>query len=466
MGVIITSLLATVSFGLLQIADADVLPTDLLQDPSPDEWRALAKYGGTLTRDQFEERLKDVFDPGLNLAPFLTITDRELSVFSSADRKVLLATIPFSTAAPTSATPSSSTPSPPIFTHEESGAPLAGLRVVVDPADIGGRWGAIEDRSSYYKGYGWIQEGDLNLNVSRVLEMRLRQLGAEVFVTRDRTEPVSGLSVADVAPIVPKVLSEHTYILSASFHARTRNVRKSDPIYQRIVADILLTKNLEARSRAANARQTMHPDITIILQFDATSASRVQRLASTNRNILFVEGAYTATELTSDPRQRLRLLTKLLQNVTPTEERVALAISSRLKEMTGFPPVLYGNSKTTRAIAGSPYVVARNLLLNREHDGPVVVTEPYFMNQPVTLQRLIAGDYVGLKMIGGQQRPSIYHEYAEAVAQGLVDAYRSQPLPLHPESRPPLPLAAKPSGAPTPSQGGVTPSGTNPHLSL
>jgi hypothetical protein len=28
-------------------------------------------------------------------------------------------------------------------------------------------------------------------------------------------------------------------------------------------------------------------------------------------------------------------------------------------------------------------VVARNLAINREHDGPVVITEPYFMNEPV-----------------------------------------------------------------------------------
>ena len=455
MGVLITSLLATLSISLLPIASAAVQPADLLQDPSPDEWRALDQFGGVMTRNQFEVLLKEVFDPGLSLAPYLNITDREVRVFSSADHKVLLATVPFATADHAPSASKSPTPQSQEYSMEGPVPPLAGLRVVIDPADIGGSWGAIEDRSSYYKGYGWIQEGDLNLKVSIVLEKLLNQLGAEVFVTRERTEPVSGLSVSDVAPIVPKVLAEHSYILSSSFHARTRNVRKSDPIYQRIVADILLTKNLDARARAETARRAMQPDITIVLQFDATSASRLQRLASTNRNILFVEGAYTATELTSDPRQRLRLLTKLLQNVTPTEERVALAISNRLKEMTGFPPVLYGNSRTTRAIAGSPYVVARNLLLNREHDGPVVVTEPYFMNQPVTLQRLLAGDYEGLKFVGGQQRPSIYREYAEAVAQGLVDAYRDQPHPIHPRLAPPIPVAPKPSGAPTPASGKI-----------
>jgi hypothetical protein len=45
------------------------------------------------------------------------------------------------------------------------------------------------------------------------------------------------------------------------------------------------------------------------------------------------------------------------------------------------------------------------------------------MNQPVTLRRLLAGDYRGTKLIVGKARRSIYREYAEAVAQGMVDAY-------------------------------------------
>jgi hypothetical protein len=295
--------------------------------------------------------------------------------------------------------------------------------VVIEPADIGGAWGAMEDRSTYYPGYGLIQEGDLNLLVSRLLSERLRELGAEVFVTRDTAEPVSGCTISEVQQIVPQVLAHHTTLLSKTFHSRTTNIRTSSPIYQKIVAEVLLTKNLEARARAEKTRSVISPDITIVLQFDATAARHRENLPKINRNILFVSGAYMAREITTDPRQRLKLLTKLLQNVTPTEIRVAMAISHHLAVATGFPPVLYGNSKTTRSIVGSSYVVARNLLLNREHDGPVVVTEPYFMNQPETLQRLLAGNYEGTQIIAGIPRISIFREYADAVTKGLVDAY-------------------------------------------
>jgi hypothetical protein len=45
------------------------------------------------------------------------------------------------------------------------------------------------------------------------------------------------------------------------------------------------------------------------------------------------------------------------------------------------------------------------------------------MNEPVTLQRLLAGDFEGVREFGGQQLPSIYREYADAVANGLLDAF-------------------------------------------
>jgi len=251
----------------------------------------------------------------------------------------------------------------------------------------------------------------------------LKRLGADVYVTRDDTEPVSGLRLSDVSPVVPEVVSERPYILPMAFYSRVKNVSLSSPAYRRIAAEVLLTKNLETRARAEKARKAIQPDITIVLQFDATPASCRAKLTDINRNIFFVEGAYTAKELANDARQRLKLLTKLFQNVTPAETRVALAIARQFKEATGFPPVLYGNTATTRLVTGSPYVVARNLAFNREHDGPVVVTEPYFMNQPVTLRRLLAGDYAGTKLIAGERRPSIYREYADAVVNGLLTSY-------------------------------------------
>jgi len=474
-------LLGFFSLGLLTTHGATIKPEDLLQDPSPEAWKALENYNATLTRSEFEERLKDVFDPTGALAPYLKISDQQVEVFAqtnsikSTNQLTPVAVITFASnsvigpsPSPTSAplpvpsptlSPSSSpvpgisplpspapkatpptnasifsllfesyippapTPTPEPVTLATAKLPLAGLRVAIEPADIGGDWGSMEDRSTLYPGFGRIQEGDLNLLVSRILYERLKQEGAEVFVTRTTNAPVCTLSVAEVQQVVPQVLAHRRYLLSKTFRSRTASVRESSPIYQNIVAEVLLTKNLEAKARAEKTRAAMKPDVTIVLQFDATAARHEANFPKINRNILFVSGAYTAKEITSDPQQRLRLLTKLLQNVTPTEAKVAKAISDHLVESTGFPPVHYGNSWSTRSIPGNSYVVARNLLLNREHDGPVVVTEPYFMNQEETLLRLLAGDYEGTKLIAGKARVSIYREYANSVADGLLEAY-------------------------------------------
>jgi N-acetylmuramoyl-L-alanine amidase len=472
-------LLGFFSLGLLTTHGATIKPEDLLQDPSPEAWKALENYNNTLTRGEFEERLKDVFDPTGALAPYLKISDQQVEVFAqtnsvkSTNQLTPVAVITFASnsvigSSPSPATspsplasptlsPSSSplpgisplptpnptpstnssffsllfdsffpptpTPTPEAVSLATAKLPLAGLRVAIEPADIGGDWGSMEDRSTIYPGFGRIQEGDLNLLVSRILSERLKQEGAEVFVTRTTNAPVCTLSVAEVQQVVPQVLAHHRYLLSKTFRSRTASVRESSPIYQKIVAEVLLTKNLEAKARAEKTRASMKPDVTIVLQFDATSARHEANFPKINRNILFVSGAYTAREITSDPQQRLRLLTKLLQNVTPTEAKVAKAISDHLVESTGFPPVHYGNSWSTRSIPGNSYVVARNLLLNREHDGPVVVTEPYFMNQEETLLRLLAGDYEGTKLIAGKARVSIYREYANSVADGLLEAY-------------------------------------------
>jgi hypothetical protein len=114
----------------------------------------------------------------------------------------------------------------------------------------------------------------------------------------------------------------------------------------------------------------------------------------------------------------------LFENVTPTETAVAVKIAARFLAATGDAPVRYGNSANTRTVpGGNAFVVARNLAFNREHDGPVVVVEPYFMNEPVTLQRLLAGDYAGTRVVAGRPRESIFHEYARNVTDGLADAY-------------------------------------------
>ena len=72
-------------------------------------------------------------------------------------------------------------------------------------------------------------------------------------------------------------------------------------------------------------------------------------------------------------------------------------------------------------------MVARNLAFNREHDGPVVVTEPYFMNEHVTLQRLLAGDYKALDWKQGGNAKAFSGSMQTALRQDLWMRMRETP---------------------------------------
>jgi hypothetical protein len=405
------------------------LIAELLRDPALADWKALSRFDETLTRRDFETRLDNIFDPEHGLQPYLHFGDDSVAVYPNLAHKGDPLFVLHFAASDALVRPRPNTfRSPAEFCRQPAPAgsnlPLAGLRVVIEPADIGGRWAEMEDRSVDFHGYGRINEGDLNLMVGRLLRDKLTQCGATVFLVRDRAEPVLPIKPDELLGPAEQILRTQPLSLPESFRRRTAHLQADNPAQLRIAAELLLTKTLETRVRAALVRRSFTPDVTIVIQHDATPDSAEGGFVSINRNIFFVHGAYTPAEL-NEPEQRFRLFTKLLEDTTPVEAMVAAAIAARFKAVTGFPPVSYGDSANTRLVLpGNPSVVARNLEFNREHDGPVVVTEPYFMNQRETLARLLAGDYPGRRVVAGKLQISIFQEYADCVVAGLLDAYK------------------------------------------
>ncbi len=400
---------------------------ELLRDPTPVEWAALARFDGLITHDEFEARLLKVYDSAHGLAPYVEDSADRLVVFPGTDHHARpLAVITFLRSPPGFLRGHETFRSPERYRAGPGASrsqPLGGLKIAIEPADIGGRWAKAEDRSVYFAGFGTINEGDLNLVVGKLLTADLTRLGAEVFLVRDRAEPVVGLKPEELLATAAEVAKDRPWMLPEAYRLRIKAAggHPANPLL--LAADLLLTKAIETRARAALVRAQFQPDLTIILQHDASGDSGEGHLAPLNRNIFFVNGAYSPQEL-AEPEQRFRLLTKLFQNVTPIEIEVAARIADRFKARTGFPPLLYGDSGSTRLVLPkNPYVVARNLAFNREHDGPVVVTEPYFMNEPGTAARLMAGDFAGERVISGKKQASIFREYAETVTEGLLDAY-------------------------------------------
>ena len=63
--------------------ESETLAEPLLRDPSRAEWSSLSRFSQTLTREEFERCLREIFDPFQGLVPFLQITGSSVKVFSA-----------------------------------------------------------------------------------------------------------------------------------------------------------------------------------------------------------------------------------------------------------------------------------------------------------------------------------------------------------------------------------------------
>jgi hypothetical protein len=399
--------------------------TGLTRIPTPNEWFPLDLYQDTLTRAQFEQKLHTLYDPFGVFPAYLDINDQRVVIYPSAtDRRVPQFTLEFAPPGQPKA------PMRWFRTPEEIRAeshpldkPLNGLRVAIDPGHIGGPWAQMEERSTRYKGSAPVQEGDLNLITGRILKQELINMGASVYVVRDSTDPVTPYRPGDFLPQARDILAAHS--------SRTTGLKAIPPDKLNLLfgsrlmnlAEFLFYRCSEITERGNRIKDNFVPDITVTLYIDATPGSGRGHLTSANANIFFVGGSYTKTEM-ADPEMQRRCVYKMLEGGSDIEAEVAGDIADVFTQRTGLGPVKYGDSATTRSvIPGNQYVVARNLAANREYDGPVVCTEPYFMNNAVVYQRLLAGDYDGTRKFDGKNYTSIFREYADCVAQGLVKAY-------------------------------------------
>lgn len=400
-------------------------PTGSPAYPVPNPWFPIDLYQGTLTRQQFEQKLEMLYDPFSGLTPYLDINDSRVVIYSApGDHRTPQFTLAFAPAGqPHPPMRWFRTPAEMRQVSHPIDKPLNGLRVALDPGHIGGPWAQMEERSTRYRGSAPVQEGDLNLITARLLKQELTNLGASVFVVRDSTEPVTPYRPNDMLPEARRLLADKAS--TSSGNVRVLPPDKQNLLFGRKLIDLaqfLFYRCSEIQERGNRIRNNFVPDITVTLYIDATPGSGRGRLTNANANIFFVHGSYTKSEM-KDPGMRRHCIYKMVEGSADIESEVACDIANVFAQKTGIGPVKYGDSSTTRAIAGSPYVVARNLAANRDYDGPVVCTEPYFMNNRTVYQRLLAGDYEGKKTFDGKSYGSIFREYADCVAQGLVKAY-------------------------------------------
>ena len=369
------------------------------------DWTSHEAYQSTISRSDFEKLLTEIFTTDDTWREFILIGDEYAEIITSSDPAELPFILSFATPENTLPTPrdwkdTATRPIPP------EGKPLSKLHIAIDPGHIGGEWAKIEERWFQIGGKKPVAEGDMTLSVAKLLKPLLEELGATVTLVRTTPEPVTPLRPENLASLA----AENT---------------TDDPASLRKFAERLFYRTAEIRARAELVNGTIKPDLVLCLHFNAEAWGDPMKPTLTPRTHfhILLNGAYTPDEVRLAD-QRFAMLKKLLQRTHEEETLVGETIAGTFAEISGLPAYTYppGNNNV-RTIPSSPFLYARNLLANRLYDCPVIYMEPYVMNSTHDYVRIQAGDYEGIREINGKQLPSIFREYADALAKGLAKHY-------------------------------------------
>src|SRR6266487_2483861 len=386
-------------------------------------WNVLEKYQETITHDEFARLIDSVYCTHGFAPDLIEINEKSARILKNRDAQKFF-TLRFAQ------DEASREPVPRLWRPAKSLAPakpdkpLSGLRIALDPGHFGGEWAKMEERWFQVGGSAPVEEGDLTLRVARLLAPRLRKLGAKVSFIRNSSEPVTAKRRDDFRELARKIL-----IKNGVPQPRTDVLDPNDPEKEQTIhwqSEILFYRYSEIRRRAALVNFKLHPDLVLCLHLNAEGWGdpKTPNLVDPNHLHLLVNGSYLKEELEFDD-ERFEMVRRLLSRAYDEELPLAESVAASMAKETQLPPYQYPTTLTTTKVGSTGYVYARNLLATRLYRCPVVYCEPYVMNSHDAFARIQAGDYDGMREINGAQRKSIFREYTDSVADGLVEYYRN-----------------------------------------
>jgi hypothetical protein len=401
-----------------------ILAAPHLSNPLADapNWKALAKFQETVTHDEFERLLRQVYCTHGIGEEFIRVDPKAACILTDRDAQSWL-TLRFASSEKNRRTfsrpwrPAGSLP------RTKQGRVLSGVKIALDPGHIGGAWSKMEERWFKSGDSTPVEEGEMTLRVAKMVAERLRALGARVSFVRDKPEPVTPYRPADF-----KETARATLKASGHENPPEEFQGPDDPLKEQSVrwhSEILFYRTSEIRERARLVNSKLRPDLVLCLHFNAEEwgDEKNPTLIDKNHLHLLVNGSYLPDELEFDD-VRFEMLQRLLTRTFDEELKAAEATATAMAKKTGLPAYEYTKDIVTK-VGTSGYVYARNLAATRLYRCPVVYFEPYVMNSNEAFARIQAGDYEGTRLINGVERPSIYREYADGVVDGLVDYYKA-----------------------------------------
>jgi hypothetical protein len=383
-------------------------------------WNVLEKYQGTITHDAFSRLIHDVYCTHGFAPDLIEINEKTARVLMNRESQKFF-TLRFADDAARRPIPRLWRPAkslPPAKPDK----PLAGLKIALDPGHLGGKWAKMEERWFQDGSSQPVTEGDLTLRVARLLAPRFRELGAKVSFIRNSSEPTTAKRPDDFRELARKIL-----IKNGVPQPRPDVLDPNDPAKEQTIrwqSEILFYRYSEIRRRAVLVNFKLHPDLVLCLHLNAEGWGDANNPTLTDNNHLhlLVNGSYLAEELEFDD-ERFEMIRRLLSRAYEEELPLADTIAAAMARETRLPPYEYPTTNSTTKVGSIGYVYARNLLATRLYRCPVVYCEPYVMNSNDVFARIRAGDYEGMRPINGVERKSIFREYADSVADGLVQYY-------------------------------------------
>ena len=380
------------------------------------DWARLEAFQQTITRQEFVRLLDTVYAPNAAWQGVIEVGEMEAVIYKTLSP-------PESMRLRFAADAEGKKAAPRYWrTAIPKGAkPLSNVKLVLDPGHIGGKWGLMEERSFSNPGDKRVQEGDMTLLVSQLAAKELRELGAEVVLTRTECAPTSPTTVDGLRPQARKELELLGVLDMRENYDGPRDSLKAQTVQWQ--AEKLFYRVAEIRERARLVNEKLRPDLVVCVHFNADDWMDSEAPVFTERNDLhtLIHGCLSAGELRFDD-QRFEMLTRLLSGTHAVELAAATAVNGALVKATALPPFTYLTGNAVRVNANE-FLWARNLLANRLFDCPVVFLEPYRMNHAETYARVQAGDFDGEREVAGAMRKSIFREYAAAIVEGLREHF-------------------------------------------
>ena len=386
--------------------EAETGLADLGQQPN---WSTLDLWQDTITHDDFLYLLTEVYTTDDSWDRFITIHPDHAIIRTDTSKPGATYRLNFASVI-SEASPNRNWNSVGELPPGTTDKPLAGVHIAIDPGHIGGDYAKLEGRWFQIGENPPVKEGEMNLLTGQIIKEQLIKLGAKVYLIRGSNKPVN-----------PKRPDDYREEALAKAAAQGLSDESTISRYQ----NKFFYRTGEIRERARRVNLAFNPDLVLCLHFNAEAWDDPANpyLTDNNHYHVLLHGALTRSELAHDD-ERFEMLVKILQRSHDEEKSLGIYMARSLATATKLPAYQYLDADhRARQIEDVPGLWLRNLLANRLYQCPVIFLEPYVMNNQEVHDRIQLGNYKGTKLIGGDEKKSIFQEYADAVVTALKQYY-------------------------------------------